>query len=185
MSGSARSLPLLELPRGRRLADQNDETYARAPEPEDVVRICRALNDARARYVLIGGFAVVAHGAGRLTKDIDFLVEDSPENVARVKQALGVLADNAAAAVNDTDVRDYAVVRVADEVLVDLMGRACGLSYDEVAADAEMHDLGGVLVPVASPSALIRTKQTTRPQDAVDRAFLEDVLRERGAPESG
>jgi hypothetical protein len=51
-----------------------------------------------------------------------------PDNVARVKRALSVLADNAAADVADTDVREYVVVRIADEVIVDLMGRACGLS---------------------------------------------------------
>ena len=160
--------------------DTNDDAYARAPEPQDLVRICRALNDAQARYVLIGGFAVIAHGAGRFTKDIDLLVDDAPENVARVKRALAVLADNAAAEINDTDVRDYVVVRVADELLVDLMGRACGLNYADVVADAESLDLAGVRVPVASPATLIRTKQTARPQDAIDRGFLEGVLRERG-----
>jgi hypothetical protein len=160
--------------------DANDAAYSRAPEPEDVVRICRALNDANARYVLIGGYAVLAHGAARFTKDIDLLVDDSPENVRRLKGGLAVLADNAAAQIDETDVREYVVVRVADEVLVDLMGRACGLSYDDVVPDAERLDLGGVVVPVASPAALIRTKQTPRPQDAQDRAFLEQVLRERG-----
>ena len=64
--------------RGRRLDDQDDDRTARAPEPDDVVRICRALNEAGARYLLIGGFAVIAHGAGRFTKDIDLLVDDSP-----------------------------------------------------------------------------------------------------------
>jgi hypothetical protein len=73
--------------------DRNDPAYARAPEPEDVVRLCRALNEAGARYVLIGGFAVIAHGATRFTKDIDLLVEDGPENIARVKRGLAVLAD--------------------------------------------------------------------------------------------
>ena len=115
--------------------DRNDPTYARAPEPDDVVRLCRALNNAGARYVLIGGFAVIAHGAARFTKDIDLLVDDAPENIARVKKGLGVLADNAAADVQDTDVRDHVVVRVADEILVDLMGKACGLTYAEVVAD--------------------------------------------------
>ena len=76
--------------------DEDDDRSARAPEPEDVIRICRALNDAGGRYLLIGGFAVVAHGAGRFTKDIDLLVDDTPGNVARVKRALSVLADNAA-----------------------------------------------------------------------------------------
>jgi hypothetical protein len=76
-------------------------------------------------------------------------------------------------------VRDYVVVRVADEVTVDLMGRACGLAYGDVVTDAEDLDLGGVVAKVASPQTLIRTKNTRRPQDAIDRAFLEGVLRER------
>jgi len=142
--------------------DEDDDRSARAPEPDDVVRICRALNESQARYLLIGGFAVVAHGAGRFTKDIDLLVDDAPENVARVKRALSVLADNA-------------------EVVVDLMGRACGLSYAEAAHDAEALERDGVRIPVASPATLIRLKDTPRPQDAIDRAFLEGVLRERAS----
>ncbi|MBY0497598.1 MAG: nucleotidyltransferase [Cyanobacteria bacterium] len=152
---------------------------ARAPEPEDLARICRALNQAQARYVLIGGFAMIAHGAGRFTRDIDLLVDDAPENVARIKGALAILADNAAAEVADDDVRTHAVVRVVDEVVIDLMGRACGLSYADVAADAETVIVGEVAVIVASPRMLIQTKNTYRPQDAIDRAFLEALVRER------
>ncbi len=159
--------------------DQDAVAYARAPEPEDLIRICRALNEAGARYVLIGGFAVLAHGASRFTKDIDLLVDDAPDNVARVKLGLAVLADNAAAEVADTDVREHTVVRVIDEVIVDLMGRACGLSYADVAADQEWHDMAGVAVPVASPATLVRTKDTYRPQDAIDRSFLQQLLNRR------
>jgi hypothetical protein len=159
--------------------DEDDDRSARAPEPADVVRICRALNDSGARYLLIGGFAVIAHGAGRFTKDIDLLVDDAPDNVALVKRALSVLPDNAAAEVADDDVQRHAVVRVADEIVVDLMGRACGLSYEEAARDAETLERDGVPIPVASPATLIRTKDTPRPQDVLDRAFLEGVLRER------
>jgi len=161
--------------------DEDDDRSARAPEPGDVVRICRALNEAGARYLLIGGFAVIAHGAGRFTKDIDLLVDDEPGNVARVKRALSVLADNAAAEVADDDLERFTVVRVADEVVVDLMGRACGLGYGEAAGDAETIERDGVRIPVASPATLLRMKNTPRPQDAIDRAFLEGVLRERAS----
>ena len=159
--------------------DPDDAAYARAPEPEDLIRICRALNEAGAQYVLIGGFAVIAHGASRFTKDIDLLVDEAPENIARVKHGLSILADNAAADVADSDVRDHTVVRVVDEVIIDLMGRACGLTYADVASDMEWHDLGGVRVPVASPSALVRTKDTYRPQDAIDRSYLRQLLERR------
>jgi hypothetical protein len=157
----------------------DDTARARAPEPQDLARICAALNQAQARYVLIGGFAMIAHGAGRFTKDIDFLVDDAPENVARVKQGLAVLEDNAAAEVADGDVRGHTVVRVVDEVVIDLMGRACGLAYQDVIADAETVTIDDVEITVASPATLIRTKNTYRPQDAIDRAFLEELLRNR------
>ncbi len=157
--------------------ERDDSAYARAPEPEDVVRICRALNEAGARYVLIGGFAVIAHGAARFTKDVDLLVDDAPDNVARVKRGLAILADNAAADVGDYDVLDHVVVRVADEIVVDLMGRACGLSYADAIADVQHLDLDGVSVPVASPATLIRMKNTYRPQDQIDRDYLEALIR--------
>src|SRR5688500_17039425 len=127
--------------------DADDGAEARPPEVEDVARIARALNDAGARYLLIGGFALIAQGYERTTKDIDLLVDDSPENIARVRTALGVLPDNAAADVRDGDIRDYTVVRVMDEVIVDLMGRACGLDYAEAARDAESVEIGGVPIP--------------------------------------
>ncbi len=119
------------------------------------------------------------NGAARFTKDIDLLVDDAPDNVALVKRTLSVLAGNAAAEVADTDVRDYVVVRIADEVIVDLMGRACGLSYADVVADAEEREFGGATIRVASPATLIRTKGTCRPQDAIDRGFLEGVIQDR------
>ena len=158
----------------------DDAPFARAPEPEDLARIARALNSRGARYVLIGGFAVIAQGAGRFTKGIDLLVDVAPENVARVREALSVLEDNAAAEIADDDVRRHTVVRVVDEVIVDLMGRACGLTYADVAPDAESRDVAGVSIPVASPATLIRTKDTYRPQNAIDRAFLEGLINKPG-----
>jgi len=122
---------------------------------------------------------VIAHGATRFTKDIDLLIDDDPENVALVRRAMSLLADNAASEVRDTDLREFVVVRVADEFIVDLMGRACGLSYADVVADSEQIEIDGVIVPIASPATLIRTKDTNRPQDALDRAFLEGVVRDR------
>jgi len=51
--------------------DQDDREYSRAPELEDLLALCKALNAEGVRYVLIGGFAVILHGFVRGTKDID------------------------------------------------------------------------------------------------------------------
>lgn len=114
----------------------DDGTYAREPQLEDLVRLGRALNAHGVRYVLIGGFAVIAHGAARTTKDIDLLIDAAPANVARVRAALQILEDNAVADVADDDLTRYSVVRVADEIVVELMARACGIEYREAASDA-------------------------------------------------
>lgn len=158
--------------------DAHDGAYAREPQLDDLVRLARALNAHHVRYVLIGGFAVIAHGGARTTKDIDLLIDARPENVARVREALQILEDKAVNDVSDEDVQRYSVVRVADEIVVDLMARACDVDYDEASRDAVMIPFGDTNVPVASPRTLLRTKNTARPSDAVDRQFLQVLIDE-------
>ena len=43
----------------------------RIPTTSDLVVLCRALNEAGARYLVIGGFAINYHGYIRATEDID------------------------------------------------------------------------------------------------------------------
>lgn len=76
-----------------------------------------------AEYVLVGGWAINIHGAIRPTEDIDLLVNPAPQNIQKVKKALSVLPDNAVSEVEDSDIQELTVVRVADEVVIDLMGR--------------------------------------------------------------
>lgn len=161
--------------------DEDDGPDSRAPTIKDLAEICDSLNRSEARYLLIGGFAVIAHGAGRTTKDIDFLIDPSPENIGRIKSALAFLPDNAVALVDDTDVETYNVVRVADEVVIDLIGRACGVSYEDARKDSEVREIERIQVPVASKLTLIRTKETIRPSDQIDRDFLAALIREENA----
>lgn len=156
----------------------NDGAYAREPQISDLARLARALNAHGVRYVLIGGFAVIAHGGARTTKDIDLLIDASSENVARVRDALRILEDKAVDDVQDTDVARYTVVRVADEIVIDLMARACGVDYADASRDAVVMEFEGEPMTVASPRTLIRTKQTIRPSDAADRQFLEALTDE-------
>ena len=90
-----------------------------------------------------------------------------------------MLEDQAADQVADDDVARYTVVRIADEIVVNLMARACGIDYEEAAADAERVAVGDIEIPVASRATLIRTKNTVRPSDAVDRRYLEELVRSK------
>jgi len=152
--------------------DQDDRGYSRAPELEDLVSLCKALNAEDVRYVLIGGFAVILQGFVRATKDIDLLVDASAENVRRLKRAMAALPDNAIALIADDEVERYQVVRVADEIVVDLMQSACGIRYDEASERIDTIMIHDVPIPVAGKELLIQTKQTVRPSDAADVQFL-------------
>lgn len=59
-------------------------------EKASVETVVRALNDAQVRYLIVGGFAVVAHGYLRFTADLDLILDFQEENL---KRALAVLAD--------------------------------------------------------------------------------------------
>lgn len=156
---------------------ESNGALSRAPELEDLAALCQSLNDEGVRYLLIGGFAVILHGFVRTTKDIDLLIDASDENVAAVKRALARLPDNAAADIREGDVREYTVVRVADEIVVDLMASACGVTYDQaIQQDTEVHIITGVAIPVAGQQLLIRLKDTYRPSDHLDVAFLKRRL---------
>ena len=157
------------------MGEEPDVPEVRPPTLDDVRRICRALEEAGARYVLIGGYAVILHGGERTTKDIDLLVDPEPANVERLKRALSVLEDDAASEIAPGDLQKYRVVRVADEVMVDLLAAACAVTWSEASESALRVDLEGTPVIVADAETLIRTKDTVRPSDAADRAFLEAV----------
>jgi hypothetical protein len=138
--------------------------------------ICRSLNDHGARYLVIGGFAIIAQGFTRATEDIDLLIEDSSANLEKVRAALQVLPDKAVREVTDEDLREFIVVRVADEVVVDLMLRACGVSFAEAESEIEYREIGGVNIPFASARLLWQTKQTHRDKDELDLQFLKTKL---------
>lgn len=53
--------------------------------------IARALEDANVPYLIVGGVAVNAHGYGRLTQDLDLVIDLSPDSVRRAFAALAGL----------------------------------------------------------------------------------------------
>lgn len=107
---------------------------SRPPTLEDLLHLCRELNRNRAEYVVIGGKAIVRLGFIRATEDIDLLGDPTPENQSRIRQALMMLPDRAVREMGERDLEDYQVVRVADEIVVDLMKSACPISYAEAAS---------------------------------------------------
>jgi hypothetical protein len=75
------------------------------------------------------------------------------------------------------DVNHYTVVRIADEIVIDLMKSACGIEYAEALKEVVMIEVEGVPIPFASPRLLLKMKQNThREKDALDLVFLKRII---------
>jgi predicted nucleotidyltransferase len=55
---------------------------------KNIEAVFRALNDSGARYLVVGGLAVIAHGFLRVTKDLDLVLDFEPANVLKAVEAL-------------------------------------------------------------------------------------------------
>ncbi len=152
---------------------------ARTPEENDLLTLCSELNTRGANYIVVGGMAVIHHGYLRATEDIDLLIEDSTENLARVRRALEILPEKAIRELEEGDLARYTVVRIADEIVVDLMLKTCGFSYHDASEGIESKEIEGVSIPFASAELLLKMKQTPREKDKLDRMFLERKIERR------
>lgn len=159
----------------------NEELESRPPGVEDLLDLCRELNRQEAKYVVIGGFAIRAAGYMRETMDIDLLIATDLENEARVYRSLEILPDKAVLELKPGEVGQYIVVRVGDEITVDLMHDAGGIDYAEAARDVVVHEVEGVSIPFASPRLLWRMKaRTHRAKDEGDLSFLRQLFAAAG-----
>ena len=147
------------------------DEITRPPRKEDLVKLCEELNRLGAKYIVIGGLAMNNLGLVRTTEDVDLLIDPSPENQRKVREALLILPDQAIRELGaDEDLQQWIVTRVNDEITVDLMTEACNVGYEEAKADVQIREVQGVPIPLANRRLMIKLKQ--RPKDQIDLQYL-------------
>ena len=65
-----------------------ENLISRPPTEADLVNLCRELNQRDAKYVVIGGLAIIAAGLPSMTTDVELMVAADLENEAKVIAAL-------------------------------------------------------------------------------------------------
>lgn len=151
----------------------------RVPTDADLVSLARELNRLGVADVVVGGFAINRLGFVRATEDIDLLVSRDLANQALVKQALQILPDRVILELGDEDIAQWVVVRVNDDITVDLMTEACGVRYEDAAGGIETEVIDGVPIPFAGAELMLKMKQSVREKDTADRSFLQQLIRAR------
>ena len=150
--------------------------------PNPLTRVCALLNGEAAQYLIVGAQAAILHGHIRTTEDVDILIPEDVENHARVIAALSQLEDHAAAELTPQDLVENVVVKIADEVEVDVSTRAWKVSYAAALPTALRTTIGGVEIPYLDLATLIASKDTYRDQDRVDVQLLREIARRRPVP---
>jgi len=147
-------------------------------ETDPLLRVCSLLNKHSAKYLIIGGHACILHGLVRTTEDVDLLVEGSEENLAKVIAALSEMEDGAAKELTPRDLLENVIVKIADEVEVDVSRSAWKISYQDAIGSALHVEIDGVDAPYVLKT-LIATKETPREQDRADVVRLKRLIEQR------
>ncbi len=160
------------------MAQQSEQSAAvvKSSETGPLLRVCRLLNEAGAKYLVAGAYAMILNSAIRATEDVDLLIEKSEENFRCVIEGLSGLADGAAKELTPRDFAENVVIKIADEVEVDVSTQAWTVTYDDAIQNASEATIDGVLIRYLSVADLIRSKQTHRLQDQADVERLRRML---------
>jgi hypothetical protein len=154
--------------------------YAVYMDRDEIIRVLRTFEAAGLEYVLIGAAAMGFHGLVRATEDLDLFIKATPENIERLRLALGQAYDGDPQ-VNEISSADllgeYPAIRYfppTGDLYFDVLTRLGEVANFET-VDAEIKDVQGIKVRVATPLALYRMKKgTIREKDHVDAAALKE-----------
>jgi hypothetical protein len=123
--------------------------------------IIKAFATHRVDFILIGGLAVAWYCSDRQADDMDLLVNPTPDNSARVAQALATLPLlNSGCFDSKSFTRPGLQVPLKSHYYAELLTpRKEGPNYSEIAKEAVDAKLFQRPVRLASPASLIRMKQ--------------------------
>jgi hypothetical protein len=133
-------------------------------------------------FVVIGAYAFGFHVAPRATKDLDLLLEGSPENLARAARALGRYGAPSDVVEAVRNLGEDEVAYVGQPPLrIDFLRSIDGVSPADVFAHSVRGTWEELPVRVISLDDLVRNKRAAaRPQDLVDVRKLEKVRERKG-----
>lgn len=147
----------------------------------DLIDLLRALNDAGAEYLIVGGYAFAVHGRVRATKDADIFVGTNEENASKVYRALKAFgAPLTNLRVDDLMEPETFFIMGRAPNQIDIITTIDGVSFEEAWPNRLSGTLAGVSVNYIGRADLIRNKEAAgRPQDRSDVAYLrgEDTRR--------
>jgi hypothetical protein len=148
---------------------------------EDFIDMLNALTGSHVDFIIVGAYALAAHGFPRATGDIDIFIAPTVENAQKVYRAL--LEFGAPLGAHGVTAKDFETQGTVYQVglpprRIDLLTSISGVNYDEAVAQAVSGHIGPCAVRFIGKAALIKNKSSTgRTKDLAD---VEHLTREKG-----
>ncbi len=141
----------------------------------DYKDMLQALLDNGVKFLLVGAYAMGAHGYPRATGDIDIWVEPSAENSERVYRSMGAFG----APLHEIDETTFATPGVVFQIgvaprRIDIISAISGVGFDAAYQQRQIVEMEGLSIPILSLDDLIKNKRATgRDKDRLDADQLE------------
>jgi hypothetical protein len=142
---------------------------------QDFAEMLGALCDQQAEFLVVGAYAMAAHGFPRATGDIDLWVRPTPANAEKVWKALEVFG-SPLFNLTKQDLCDPGMVFQIGlpPSRIDLLTRITGVEFDAAWAGRLEIQVQGRTIPVLGRKELLQNKLSTgRPKDLVDAQSLQ------------
>jgi predicted nucleotidyltransferase len=137
---------------------------------KDFKEFIALLNENKAKYLIVGGFAFAFYVEPRYTKDIDILVEASEENSKKITDALTAFGfGNIGLKKEDFQKPDQIIQLGYAPVRIDIITSIAGVTFDSAWKNKVESKYGDIPCFFISKEDLILNKQkAARPQDIAD-----------------
>jgi hypothetical protein len=144
---------------------------------EDYKEMLRALVDEKVSFLLVGAYALAAHGYPRATMDIDIWVMPAPDNADAVLRALRRFGAPLHNLTKDDLEHKGTVFQIGVAPRrIDIITAASGLQFEDAFRNSTAVDIEGIQVHIPSVADLIRNKRATgRTRDLADAEALEEL----------
>jgi len=144
---------------------------------EDYKDMLQALSDEKVKFLLVGAYAMAAHGYPRATMDIDIWVMPSPKNADAVLRALGRFGASLHDLTKEDLQKDGTIFQIGVAPRrIDIITAASGLKFEEAYGRALSVNIEGIEVHIPLIDDLIRNKRETgRTKDLADAEALESL----------
>jgi hypothetical protein len=145
---------------------------------EDYREMLQILLEEEVRFIVVGAYALGAHGFLRATGDIDIWIEPTAKNAKKVVQALSRFG----APLHNIDEKDFREEDIVFQIgvaprRIDILTAVDGLEFQSAYAGSLRIQTAGLNIPVLSLQDLIKNKESTRRErDALDAKMLKEKL---------